>query len=136
MTKHDHVVARFNGADLTFRISRSDLDTLEALGTPAFTLFRTITAGHWTVRQLRYVLAFGLAPDGKFARLGTALTNLPTGDAVKTLVDLKVVDPRVDAAFAKNPPGDYVPLAQAVLAASLLGIDEADATFTDEPDGA
>lgn len=131
MTKHDHVVARFNGADLTFKIHRTDLDTLESLGTPAFTLFRTITAGHWTVRQLRYVLAFALAPAGKFTKLATA-----GGETAKALADLHVVDPRVDAAFTKNPPGDYVPLVQAVLAASLLGIDEAEATFTDEPDGA
>lgn len=134
MTKHDHVVARFNGADLTFRIARSDLDTLESLGTPAFSLFRTITGGHWTVRQLRYVLAFALAPAGNFARLATAMATVG-GETAKALADLRVVDPRVDAAFAKNAPGDYVPLVQAVLAASLLGIDEADATFTDEPNG-
>lgn len=131
MIKHDHVVARFNGADLTFRIARTDLDTLEALGTPAFTLFRTITAGQWTVRQLRYVLAFALAPAGKFTKLAAA-----GGETAKALAELRVVDARVDAAFAKNPPGDYVPLVQAVLAASLLGIDEADAKFTDEQDGA
>ncbi|WP_224701997.1 hypothetical protein [Devosia aquimaris] len=130
MTKFDHVKARFSGADLTFRIARSDLDTLEALGTPAFQLFRTITAGHWTVKQLRFVLAFALAPTGKFTKLATA-----GGDVAKSLAEMRVVDPRVDAAFAKNPPGDYVPLVQAVLAAALLGIDEADAHFTDEPDG-
>lgn len=132
MTKHDQVVARFNGADLVFKIYRADLDTLEALGTPAFTLFRNITAGHWTVRQLRLVLAFALAPAGKFAHLGLAGSL----EIASALVDRYVADPRVDAAFAKNPPGDYVPLAQGVLAAAVLGIDEADATFTDEPDGA
>lgn len=132
MTKHDHVVARFNGADLTFRIARSDLDLFEAFGTPAFTLFRTITGGHWTVRQLKFVLAFALAPAGKFAKL--AVPGSP--DVAKALADMQVTDPRVDAAFAKNAPGDYLPLTQAVLAAALLGIDEADATFTDEPDGA
>ena len=131
MTKLDHVVARFNGADLTFRIARSDLETLESLGTPAFTLFRTITSGQWTVRQLRFVLAFALAPVGKFARLA----NAGSTEVAKALADLRVVDYRVDAAFTKNAPGDYVPLVQAVLAASLLGIDEADATFTDEADG-
>lgn len=131
MTKLDHVVARFNGADLTFKIARSDLDTLESLGTPAFTLFRTITSGHWTVRQLRFVLAFALAPAGKFANL----TCSGSAEVASALADRRVVDPRVDAAFAKNAPGDYVPLVQAVLAAALLGIDEADATFTDEPDG-
>ena len=128
MTKFDHVNARFNGADLIFRIARSDLDTLEALGTPAFQLFRTITAGHWTVRQLRFVLAFALAPSGKFTKLATA-----GGDVAKGLADARVIDPRVDAAFAKNPPGDYVPLVLAVLAAAVLGIEEADASFTDEP---
>ena len=131
MTKFDHVVARFNGADLTFKIHRADLDTIEALGTPAFHLFRTITAGQWTVRQLRLVLAFALAPAGKFAKLAMA-----GGETANALADMRVVDSRVDAAFAKNPPGDYVPLVQAVLAAALLGIDAADATFSDEPDGA
>jgi hypothetical protein len=131
MTKHDHVVARFNGADLTFKIHRTDLDTLEALGTPAFTLFRTITSGQWTVKQLRFILAFALAPAGKFAKLAaTASTQV-----ANALAEFRVVDERVDAAFAKNPPGDYVPLAQAVLAAAVLGIDEADAKFTDEADG-
>ena len=132
MTKFDHVVARFNGADLTFKIDRSDLDLFEAFGTPAFTLFRTITAGHWTVRQLRFVLAFALAPAGKFAKLAV----LGSPEIAKVLADRAIVDPRVDAAFAKNAPGDYLPLVQAVLAAALLGIDEADAVFTDEPDGA
>lgn len=132
MTKHDHVVARFNGADLTFKIHRSDLDTLEALGTPAFTLFRNITAGHWTVRQLRFVLAFAQAPAGKFANLARA----GSPEVASALADRYVVDSRIDAAFAKNPPGTYVPLVQAVLAAAVLGIDEADATFTDETDGA
>jgi hypothetical protein len=131
MTKLDHVAARFNGADLTFRIARTDLDTLEALGSPAFQLFRNVVAGHWTVKQLRFVLAFALAPTGKFAKLGSA-----GGETAKSLADLSVIDPRVEDAFAKNPPGDYVPLVQAVLAAALLGIDEADASFTDEPDGA
>lgn len=131
MTKLDHVVARFDGQDLTFRIARSDLDTLEALGTPAFTLFRIITAGQWTVKQLRFVLAFALAPAGKFSKL----VNAGSTEIANALADIRVVDPRVDAAFAKNAPGDYVPLVQAVLAAAVLGIDEADATFTDEPDG-
>jgi hypothetical protein len=128
MTKLDHVNARFNGQDLTFRIARSDLDTLEALGTPAFTLFRNITAGQWTIRQLRFVLAFALAPAGKFAKLAGA----GSAEVARALADLRVVDTRVDAAFAKNPPGDYVALVQAVLAAAVLGIDEADASFTDE----
>lgn len=132
MTKHDHVVARFNGADLTFKIDRTDLDLFEAFGTPAFTMFRTITSGHWTVRQLKFVLAFALAPAGKFARL--AIPGSP--EIAMALADMKVADPRVDAAFAKNAPGDYLPLVQAVLAAALLGIDEADAIFTDEADGA
>jgi hypothetical protein len=132
--KHDHVVARFNGANLTFRIARADLDALEAFGTPALTLFRKITGGAWTVADIRFVLAFALAPAGKFARLAGSLAGV--GATVGQAVRDTIRDPRVDAAFAKNPPGDYVPLAQAVLAAALLGIDEADANFTDEPDGA
>lgn len=132
MTKHDHVVARFNGADLTFRIARADLDTLEAFGTPAFRMFRNISAGSWTVADLKFVLAFALAPVGRWAKLAAAAANAGP-EVAKALGQANVSDPRVDAAFAKNPPGDYVPLAQAVLAAALLGIDKADAVFTDEP---
>ena len=128
--KFDHVSARFDGADLTFRIARADLDAFEAFGTPALTLFRKITSGAWNVADIRFVLAFALAPAGKFARLAGSLSGV--GATVGQAVRDTIKDPRVDAAFAKNPPGDYVPLAQAVLAAALLGIDEADATFTDE----
>lgn len=129
--KLDHVKARFNGADLTFKIARADLDFFEACGKPALTLFREITAGEWTVRQLRFVLAFALAPAGKFSKLATTGST----QVASALADLRVVDARVDAAFAKNPPGDYVPLAQSVLVAALLGVDEAEASFTDEPNG-
>ena len=135
MTKHDHVVARFNGADLTFRIARSDLDTLEAFGAPAFGLFRRITAGHWTVADLKFVLAFALAPVGKFARLAMS-ASAASPEVARLLGQTQIKDARVEAAFAKNAPGDYVPLVQSVIAAAVLGIDGADAVFTDEPNGA
>jgi hypothetical protein len=132
MTKHDHVVARFNGADLTFRIARADLDTLEAFGTPAFRMFRNISASSWTVADLKFVLAFALAPAGRWTKLAGAAANAGP-EVAKVLGQASISDPRVEAAFAKNPPADYVALAQAVLAAALLGIDQTDAVFSDEP---
>jgi len=151
MPKLDHVVARFNGADLTFKIARADLDLFEYVFQPAFELFKDISAGKWTGAGLKEILAFALLTSEQVATLRRTAERAARGSIdIKDLIATMDLRPNarakilqsdvVEAAFVANPPGGYVPLVQAILLACLLGVDEADARFTDDanmddPDG-
>lgn len=149
MTKLDHVVARFNGADLTFRIARSDLDLFERVrGRNALASIKWVAAGDWGVADLKEILSLALLSESQVARLRKiyeAGFDAPY-HVHELLLSMErrrkglpsersglLASPVVDAAFDRNPPADYAELVIAILTAAVLGIDEADAFFTDEP---
>ena len=125
MTKLDHVKARFGGNDRTFRIAREDVSAFEAAAKePAYALFRAFSAGHWTLYQVRTVLRFAnLDARALAARRPLAALGMAFG---------MERDAEIDAVLDRNPPAQYAMLAQAILGAALFGLDEAEATFTDE----
>lgn len=154
--KYDHVVARFNGADLTFKIDRADLDLFERIHRKALASIKAVAAGDWSVADLKLILSFALLSTPQVDRLRKIHeTNLDGSEMVwQMLADMQrrqkgepteraglLASPTVEAAFAKNPPAVYAELVIAILTAALLGIEAADAVFTDEaveeqPDGA
>lgn len=133
MTTTDAITARFNGHDVTFRIPRDYLPHFEAAHGSAYALYRKIVAGAWSVAEIAAVLRFASgellptkseAPEhfAMRARLGEAARGEKGGDAVAS-------------AFAARGPATYAPLAAAVLMAALMGVDEAEARFSDEDNG-
>lgn len=125
MTKLDQVKARFGGKDRTFRIAREDLSAFElAAKEPSYALFRTLSAGQWTLAQVRIVIRFAnLDAKAMASRRRMAAYGLAPG---------MERDDEIDAVLDRNPPAQYAMLAQAILGAALFGLDEADAIFTDE----
>lgn len=123
----DAITARIGGRDITFKIDRADLRIFEGRFGPAFSLYSRIVRGDWTVRDLTNVLRFaaGPRPDPKEWtdewRMRQALTEIHGAPA-----DF------LDNTLAKNPPAIYAPLAANVIGAALFGIDETEATFSDE----
>lgn len=141
----DHVVARFNGADLTFHIARADLDLFEAYGPSAYHRLRAISSGDWKVRDLKFVLAFALLDAAGIRKVRRDVEQARrAGIAPGVLSEMRKAagecdllhNDAIEAAFATRAPGDYASLAIAILTAALLGIEPADAVFSDENDGA
>jgi hypothetical protein len=130
----DSIKARFNGADYAMKIHREDVPIFEVQHeATAFDLYHRIAGGMWSVKDIANVIRFATSkrPDRRNIAFDPAfILKYRQGDFLKALgargPDL------VDKAFATKPIAQYAALAQLVLGAALFGIDEADATFTDE----
>ncbi|CAH2408018.1 hypothetical protein [Mesorhizobium ventifaucium] len=129
------VTARFGGRDVTFKIDRQDLPLFEAYaGIPAYEMFTRITAGKWTVENLKSVLTFASVPAGKLAELRQftgVLRRMASSDTGLLDSYFKGCAPLVRRTLSSNPVAQYALLAQAILAGALFGITAADATFSD-----
>ncbi|PWJ84870.1 hypothetical protein C7441_104138 [Pseudaminobacter salicylatoxidans] len=133
----DGIKARFNGRDMVVKIHREDLPFFEYRNESAFVIYKRIAAGEWTTSDIAKVLRFALSPRpdrskpvDAYAAWESLRANLHRIGAVPA----PPPDP-IYAALTSRPIAQYAALAQLVLGAALFGIEEADATFTDEPDG-
>lgn len=124
MPKVDFIKARFGGKDVTFRIERRDLEAFERYADArAMPLLLALLEKGWGATDVARVL--------RFATLDASTLSMTrrTGD-----VHLHAKQTFVDRVLASRPVADYVPLAAAILTAALFGVDEAEATFSDEAD--
>lgn len=130
----DAIKARFNGQDYTMKIHREDLVIFEARHlVTAFDLYHRVASGQWSVRDIANVIRFAISkrPDRKNVPFDVASFLEHRFDALKAIGAIQ--PDLVDKAFAAKPVAQYAVLAQLILGAALFGIDEPDATFTDEP---
>ncbi len=110
--KVDTIAARFNGADLKFRLSQGRIEAEERIHGSLYALLKRIAAGAWTVADIRNVLTWGYPGKRQWAG-GTG---------------------PVDLALKANKPATYQPLALAILAGALIGLTVEQAVFSDEGD--
>lgn len=132
----DAIKARFSGRDYTMKIHREDLGIFEVSHhVTAFDLYHRIASGQWSVRDIANVIRFAISkrPDRNTIPFDAHSFVELRFDALKAIGARK--PDLVDEAFAAKPVAQYAVLAQLILGAALFGIDEADATFTDEPAG-
>lgn len=133
---HDQVAAKFGGKQMIFKINRQDLPAFEAYnGIPAYDLFTRITAGRWTIENIKSVLKFASLPEKKLRELrqySTTFKLMQTHQYGSLDSFFKENGSHVNATFARNPPAQYAALAQSILAAVLFGIGAEDATFEEE----
>lgn len=114
--KTDTINAVIGGEQARFRLEREPAIMLQFLeqriGKPLFAVFRDVADGNWSTTTFSAILS--AAHVGSPHRLSLAESTL------------------VRKALTANPPGQYAPLVAKVLEAFLFGIDEQEATFTDE----
>ncbi|TPL39236.1 gene transfer agent family protein [Mesorhizobium sp. B2-4-8] len=120
------IIARVNGADMTFCIHREDLTHFEARFGGAYALYKRIAAGAWKTSDLLDILRFASGPrptgDPMFAHLDTAILKLRGGGKACP----------IESALLANGPAIYAPLVLQVLAAALFQLKPNELAFTDE----
>lgn len=138
--KHvDIVKALMNGSEYTIAIQRHALPYFEYDHGSAISMLKRLMGSEWTAKDVMDVLEFALGPQPAegtdlmqwkllkpIVRVNGVLTTRKSSEGV---IQLK------EAIQAKGV-GTYAPLATMVLLAALYGIDEADASFSDEEENA
>ncbi|TAZ76559.1 hypothetical protein [Rhizobium ruizarguesonis] len=116
------IKASIHGADYTCEIHRDNLKFFEAFYGPAYALLKRISGGFWTVDELRAVINFATKP-----KLDPNLTAM----AVALKQSMYAEHSFIDDAFVARGPAYYAPLAVGILTASLGGVDDELAVFSD-----
>lgn len=125
------VAARIGGADLKLQIVPDDLLVFAKSIEAPFVAMRKLMGEDWSPDLVARTLHFAALPTdvrermAKFATYGiaTQYSSMPKSDVVREVL-------------AARPMAQYARLAGMCLMAALLGIDDSEAHFSDEPDGA
>lgn len=134
MSRNNYVVAHFDGAERRFEIPREAMNALDnALPGGAFATLKRFHAGYWTADDVTTVLAFGLhelMPSERLclemeARIGV-FTNRPAGGGIKPSIA------QVRRCLLADGHGAYSGLAELVLRAAVLGIEDGEVVY--DPD--
>lgn len=134
--KHvDIVKALISGSEHNIAIKRHALPYFEADHGSAIAMLKRLMGSAWTAKDVTDVLEFALGYQPKegtdpmqwmllkqYANIGGTMVARKATEGVSQLRE----------AIQAKGVGTYAPLATMVLLAALYGIDEADASFSDE----
>ncbi|KAB2793656.1 hypothetical protein F9K96_00325 [Brucella anthropi] len=140
--KHvDSVKALMNGSEYTIAIQRHALPYFEYDHGSAISMLKRLMGSEWTEKDVTDVLEFALGPqpaegtDLMQWKLLKPIVRVRVNGVLTTRKSSEGVIQLKEAIQAKGV-GTYAPLATMVLLAVLYGIDEADASFSDEEENA
>jgi hypothetical protein len=116
------ITATIGGTEHQCQIHRENLKFFEAFYGSAYALFKRITGGVWSVDELRAVINFSTKPklDAATSPMAVALKQSSYNERSF-----------IDDVFSTRGPAHYAPLAMGILAASLWGVTDEEAVFTD-----
>lgn len=133
------VDAKINGRQVNIGIKRHALPYFEYDHGSAISMLKRLMGNSWTADDVTNVLEFAIGPQPAegtdlmqwklfkpIARVNGVLTTRKSSEGIIQLKE----------AIQTKGVGTYAPLATMVLLASLYGIDEADASFSDEEENA
>jgi len=120
-----YITATIGGTEYVCEIHRDNLKFFEAFYGSAYALLKRISGGVWTVDEIRNVINFSTKPklDANMSAMAVALKQNSYNE-----------HSFVDDAFVAHGPAYYAPLAVGILTASLGGVDDEAAVFSDADD--
>ncbi|MCQ9144566.1 hypothetical protein [Ochrobactrum sp. BTU2] len=133
------VDAKINGNHVNIGIKRDALPYFELDHGSAISTLKRLMGSSWTADDVTNVLEFALGPQ---PAAGTDLMHWKLTkqyarvDGVLTARKLTESIIQLKEAIQARGVGTYAPLASMVLLATLYGIDEDDASFSDEEENA
>ncbi|MDH0127073.1 hypothetical protein N7376_24195 [Brucella intermedia GD04153] len=138
--KHvDSVKALMNGSEYTIAIQRHALPYFEADHGSAISMLKRLMGNSWTAKDVTDVLDFAMCrqpAEGTNLMQWQMQKQFTKVDGVLVAFTETVRSTAVREAVRAHGVGTYAPLASMVLLAALYGIDEADASFSDEEENA